>query len=41
MGPSVRVHLARLRDKGDLSVEVKRRVETLIDRWDARKALPR
>jgi hypothetical protein len=41
MGPAVRVHLARLRDKGALSAEVKTRVDRLIDRWDARRAFPR
>jgi hypothetical protein len=41
MGPCVRVHLTRLLAKGDLSAEVKRRVEQLIDRWDAKKAFSR
>jgi hypothetical protein len=41
MGPSVRVHLARLLDKGDLSAEVRRRVEELIERWDAKRAIGR
>src|SRR5262249_54783880 len=41
MGPCVRVHLARLLARGDLSAEVKRRVEQLIDRWDTKKAFSR
>jgi hypothetical protein len=41
MGPSVRIHLARLRDKGALSAEARRRVQDLIDRWDARQAFSR
>jgi hypothetical protein len=41
MGPCVRVHLARLLSKGNLSAEARRRVEDLIERWDAKKAIGR
>ena len=41
MGPSVRVHLKRLSDNGGLSAEVRRHVEELIQRWDAKSAFPR
>jgi hypothetical protein len=40
MGPSVCVHLLRLR-KGSLSAEVNRRIDDLLDRWDAKKAFGR
>jgi hypothetical protein len=41
MGPSVRVHLQRLRDKGGLSAELRRRIEDLVQKWDSRGAFPR
>jgi hypothetical protein len=40
-GPCVRVHLARLRDKGGLSAEVRRRVEEVISRWDTKQSFAR
>ena len=40
MGPSVTVHLLRLR-KSDLSAEVGKRIDELIVKWDAKKAFGR
>jgi hypothetical protein len=40
MGPAVCVHLQRLR-KGETSAEVRRRIDELLGRWDAKQAFSR
>jgi hypothetical protein len=40
MGRASYVHLVRLRKSSDLSIEVRRRIDALLEQWDARPAFP-
>ena len=40
MGRAAYVHLVRLRKSPELPLEVRKRVEALLEKWDAQKAFP-
>jgi len=40
MGRAAYVHLVRLRKSPDLPLEVRKRVDALLEKWDASKAFP-
>ena len=40
MGQAAYVHLVRLRKSPDLPLEVRKRIDALLEKWDARQAFP-
>ncbi len=40
MGRAAYVHLVRLRKSPDLPLEVRKRIDALLEKWDARQAFP-